>query len=82
MRLDLVLKQSGIIKRRTIAKELCDAGKIEINNKVAKASSDVDDGDILTLHFGSKITNVEISYILRKGKEIPVYDVVKGIEAN
>ena len=43
MRLDLVLKQSHIIKRRTIAKELCDAGKISINGKVSKPSAEVSD---------------------------------------
>ena len=47
MRLDLVLKHSGLIKRRTVAKELADRGRILINDKVSKPSSEVHNGDIL-----------------------------------
>ena len=55
MRLDLVLKQSGLIKRRTVAKELADRGRISINDKVSKPSSEVKEGDILEFDSWSKI---------------------------
>lgn len=77
MRLDLVLKQSRIIKRRTIAKELCDAGKISVNGKVAKPSFEVKDGDILSLKLGEKLLKVKITYTLQGKREIPSYEEIK-----
>ena len=74
MRLDLVLKQSRLIKRRTIAKELCDAGKISINGKVSKPSSEVNNGDILELKLGQKILRVKITYTLQGKREIPSFE--------
>ena len=66
MRLDLVLKLSGLIKRRTIAKELADRGRILINDRVAKPSSEVKAGDILELHLGNRVLVVEISFVEKK----------------
>ena len=60
MRLDKFLKVSRIIKRRTVANEACDAGRVIINDKPAKASTNVKVGDILTIQFGNKETKVEI----------------------
>ena len=60
MRLDKFLKVSRIIKRRTVANEACDAGRVLINDKPAKASANVRVGDILTIQFGSKETKVEV----------------------
>ena len=60
MRLDKFLKVSRIIKRRTVANEACDAGRVRINDKPAKASTNVRVGDILTIQFGNKETKVEI----------------------
>lgn len=60
MRLDKYLKVSRIIKRRTVANEACDAGRVLINDKPAKASANVKAGDILTIQFGNKETRVEI----------------------
>lgn len=60
MRLDKFLKVSRIIKRRTVANEACDAGRVLINGKPAKASANVKVGDILTIQFGNKETKVEI----------------------
>ena len=60
MRLDKYLKVSRLIKRRTVANEACDAGRVLINDKPAKASTNVKVGDILTIHFGNKETKVEI----------------------
>lgn len=77
MRLDLVLKQSRIIKRRTIAKELCDAGKISVNGKVGKPSTDVPDGAILELKLGAKLVKVKITYSQQGKKEIPFFEEVE-----
>ena len=60
MRLDKYLKVSRIIKRRTVANEACDAGRVEINGKVAKASVDVKLGDIIAIKFRDKISKFEI----------------------
>lgn len=76
MRLDLVLKLSGLIKRRTVAKELADRGRILINDKVAKPSSEVKEGDILELRLGNRVLVVEINFELRYKKEFPVYKEV------
>lgn len=60
MRLDKFLKISRIIKRRTIANEICSAGRVSINGKQAKAGADVKIGDIIEIRFGSNITKVEV----------------------
>ena len=76
MRLDLVLKQSGLIKRRTVAKELAERGHILINDRVAKPSSEVKNGDLLELHLGNRVLVVEISFIERFKREFPTYKEV------
>ncbi len=60
MRLDKYLKVSRLIKRRTIANEACDTGRVLINDKPAKASANVKVGDILTISFGNKDVKVEV----------------------
>lgn len=60
MRLDKYLKVSRIIKRRTVANEACDAGRVMINGKVAKASAEVKVGDILEIAFGNRTVKAEI----------------------
>ena len=60
MRLDKFLKVSRLIKRRTVANESCDAGRVLINDKPAKASANVKAGDILTIQFGNKDVKVEV----------------------
>ena len=60
MRLDKFLKVSRLIKRRTVANEACDAGRVFVNDKPAKASANVKVGDILTIQFGNKDVRVEI----------------------
>ena len=60
MRLDKFLKVSRIIKRRTVANEACDAGKISVNGRPAKASYDVKTGDVLELAFGQRSLRVEV----------------------
>ena len=77
MRLDLVLKQTRIIKRRTIAKEVSDAGKILVNDKVGKPSTEVNDGDVLELLLGQKILKVKITYINQGKKQMPTFEELK-----
>ncbi len=60
MRLDKYLKVSRLIKRRTVANEACDNARVMINDKVAKASTDVKVGDIITISFGNKDVKVEV----------------------
>ena len=60
MRLDKFLKVSRLIKRRTVANEACDAGRVTINGKPAKASAAVNEGDILEIGFGTKAVKVEV----------------------
>ncbi|WAW15049.1 RNA-binding S4 domain-containing protein [Peptostreptococcus equinus] len=63
MRLDKFLKVSRIIKRRTVAKEACEKGMVEINGKTAKSSTEVKVGDILKLTFGEKVVEYRITQI-------------------
>lgn len=60
MRLDKYLKVSRLIKRRTVANEACDNGRVMINDKVAKASTEVKVGDIISISFGNKDVKVEV----------------------
>lgn len=60
MRLDKFLKVSRLIKRRTVANEACDAGRVLINDKPAKASTAVKQGDVLEIQFGSRNVRVEV----------------------
>lgn len=69
MRLDKYLKVSRIIKRRTIAKEVADKGRILINGKVAKSGTDVKVGDEITLQFGNKTMIVRVDKILDTTKK-------------
>ena len=60
MRLDKYLKVSRLIKRRTVANEACDAGRVLINGAVAKASTKVKKGDIIEIQFGTRTVKVEV----------------------
>ncbi len=60
MRLDKYLKVSRLIKRRTVANEACDAGRVSLNGKPAKASAEVKPGDVLTIRFGNREVNAEV----------------------
>ncbi len=60
MRLDKYLKVSRLIKRRSVANEACDAGRVLVNDKLAKASVNVKVGDVLTIQFGNKEVKVEV----------------------
>ena len=78
MRLDKYLKVSRLIKRRPVANEACDAGRILVNDKVAKASQHVKPGDIIQIQFGNKDTKVEVlsveeTYNKEEAKELYRY---------
>lgn len=60
MRLDKFLKVSRLIKRRTVANEACDAGRVLVNGKTAKASVNVKEGDVIEINFGNKAVKVEV----------------------
>ena len=60
MRLDKYLKESRVIKRRVVANEACDAGRITINGKIVKASYEVKVGDEITIAFGNKETKIRV----------------------
>ena len=60
MRLDKFLKVSRLIKRRTVANEACDAGRVLVNGKPAKASLAVKEGDVLEIRFGARTVKAEI----------------------
>ena len=73
MRLDKFLKVSRLIKRRTVANEACDAGRVLINGAVAKASTKVKKGDIIEIQFGTKTVKAEIRL---KKKRQQIYSVI------
>jgi ribosomal 50S subunit-recycling heat shock protein len=79
MRLDKYLKVSRLIKRRTVANEACDAGRVLINDKPAKASANVKAGDILTIRFGDKDVKVEILNVQETVKKDEAKDLFKYI---
>lgn len=60
MRLDKYLKVSRLIKRRTVANEACDAGRILVNGKAARASYDVKEGDVLTINLGARAVRAQV----------------------
>ena len=84
MRLDKFLKVSRLIKRRTVANEACDAARISVNGRSAKASYDVKVGDIVTIAFGTKnvtIRVLEIKETTKKAESLGMYEVVSESEA-
>lgn len=73
MRLDKYLKVSRLIKRRTVANEACDGGRVSVNGKVARASYDVKEGDVITIDFGSRPVTVRVLEV----KDTAYKDVAK-----
>ncbi|MBR3009153.1 MAG: RNA-binding S4 domain-containing protein [Stomatobaculum sp.] len=69
MRIDKFLKVSRLIKRRTVANEACDAGRILVNGKVVKASYDVKEGDVIEIRFGQKSVRAEVLQISETTKK-------------
>ena len=81
MRIDKYLKVSRLIKRRTVAQEACTGGRIAINDKIAKASSEVKVGDIITITFGERVIKVKVETITEhalKADAAAMYSVIEG----
>ena len=77
MRLDKYLKVSRLIKRRTVANEACDAGRVLINDRPAKASAQVKEGDVLEIQFGSKAVRVEVLNVQETVKKEEAQDLYR-----
>ena len=80
MRLDKFLKVSRLIKRRTVANEACDAGKVVVNGKVARASYDVKQGDIIEITLGARTVKVQVrdvKEVVRKEDAPTMYTAVE-----
>ncbi len=82
MRLDKYLKVSRLIKRRTIANEACDTGRVSVNGKVARASYDVKVGDIITIEFGSKPLSVKVLEVKNTAFKDAAKEMYESIENN
>ena len=79
MRLDKYLKVSRIIKRRTVANDACSAGKVEVNGKPVKPSYDVKPGDVLELHFGTRVIRAQVLSVaehVRKEEAADMYKIL------
>ena len=79
MRLDKYLKVSRLIKRRTVANEACDAGKISVNDRVVKASYDVKIGDVIEINMGTKPIKVKVlalNEVIRKEEAANNYTLI------
>ena len=79
MRLDKYLKVSRLIKRRTVANEACDAGKVTVNGKSARASYDVKEGDVLEITLGARSVKVRVTTVkevVRKEEAATMYEAV------
>jgi ribosomal 50S subunit-recycling heat shock protein len=83
LRLDKYLKVSRIIKRRTVAKEACEGGRVSINGKVAKPGTEVKESDIIEIQFANKSLKAKISSIsehVRKEDAKAMYEIISGTE--
>ena len=69
MRLDKYLKISRLIKRRTVANEACDGGRVTVNGRPAKASYDVKVGDVIEIAFGQRTLKVEVAAVEENAKK-------------
>ena len=79
MRLDKYLKVSRIIKRRTVANEACDAGSVFINDKQAKAGTEVKVGDIILIKFGTRDVKVEVTSVQETVKKEEAKEMYKEL---
>jgi len=83
MRLDKYLKVSRIIKRRTVAKEACDGGRVSINGKIAKSGTEVKENDVIEIRFGSRLGRYQITdvrEVVRKENAAEMYRVLQEDE--
>ena len=80
MRLDKYLKVSRIIKRRTVANEACDAGRVSVNSKVQRASYDVRVGDVIEIAFGTRNVKVKVlstAEVVKKEETSSLYTIIE-----
>lgn len=77
MRLDKYLKVSRLIKRRTVANEACDAGRVLVNDKPAKASVSVKEGDIIEIRFGTRDVRVQVTNVKETVKKEEAAEMYK-----
>lgn len=80
MRIDKYLKVSRIIKRRTVANEACDAGRVCVNGKTVRASYDVKVGDVIEITFGARVVKAEVlnvSEVVRKEDSALLYRIIE-----
>ena len=83
MSLDKYLKVSRIIKRRTVAKEACDGGRVSINGKIAKSGTEVKENDVIEIRFGSRLGRDEVTdvrEVVRKENAAEMYRVLQEDE--
>lgn len=80
MRLDKYLKVSRLIKRRTVACEACEQGKVSVNGKVAKPSANVDAGDVICVTFGEKTLTVRVEKALEHALKADASDMYTVLE--
>ncbi len=81
MRLDKFLKNSRLIKRRTIAKEACDERRVSVNGRIAKPGTEVEQGDTIHIEFGMSSITVRIVNVadsVRKDDAAGMYEVING----
>ncbi|MBQ8588168.1 MAG: RNA-binding S4 domain-containing protein [Clostridia bacterium] len=75
MRLDKYLKVSRLIKRRTVACEACEQGKVTVNGKVAKPSANVSEGDVIAITFGEKTVTVRVEKVVEHALKADASDM-------
>jgi ribosomal 50S subunit-recycling heat shock protein len=83
MRLDKFLKVSRVVKRRTVANEVCAAGRVTINDRASKPGAEVKVGDILEISFGTGKTKIRVLAVqetVRKEKASEMYEILSGRE--
>lgn len=84
MRIDKYLKAARVLKRRTVAKELGDQGRLKINDKVVKASTEVKIDDIIEIAFGNRLLTIKVLDIkqMTKKSEDPIYEIISNEKIN
>ena len=83
MRLDKFLKVSRLIKRRTVAKDACDSGRVTINGKVSKAGTVITEGDIIEIVYASRKVRakvLDIREVVRKDDAVAMHEILEGAE--
>lgn len=80
MRVDKFLKNSRIIKRRQVAKEACENERVKINDKVAKAGSEVEKGDIIEISFGKSVLKVRVLDLIEGAKKSTAEEMYEVID--